>query len=488
MQEKNTNSEKSASSRRDFIKASAATAAGFMIVPRHVLGGKGFLAPSDKLVVAGVGVGGKGTSDLANFFKSGKADIGYLCDVDDRRAATSVTNFPKAKYYKDWREMFEKESKNFDAVSVSTPDHTHAVVAMGAMQLGKHVYVQKPMTHDIYEARKLTEAAAKYKVVTQMGNQGSSGDGVRQLHEWYDAGIIGDVDTVYIWTNRPIWPQGIPWPTDKPAVPKELDWDLWLGTAPKKDYVENLIPGSWRGWWDYGTGALGDLGCHLMEAPFRVLGLKYAIDMQASVGSVFTAFGKRGIFPDSCPPSSHATLTFPKTPKTKGPVTMHWMDGGIKPERPEELGPNELFGDGNSGILFVGSKGKMMASEYAANPRLLPLSRMQEVKVKQKFARVPGSAEGHYAQWVEGCIAGYGKMELSSPFDLAGPLTEAILGANLAIRGADMPKAREDGKGFTYPGSNMKMLWDAQNMKVTNFDEVNQFVRRNYREGWSLGV
>jgi len=488
MEKKSTTNEKSTSSRRDFVKAAGVTAAGFMIVPRHVLGGKGFTAPSDKLVVAGVGVGGKGTSDLASFAKSGKADIAYLCDVDDRRAATSIANYPKAKYYKDFREMFEKESKNFDAVSVSTPDHTHAVVAMAAMQLGKHVYVQKPMTHDIYEARKLTEAAAKYKVVTQMGNQGSSGDGVRTLHEWYDAGIIGDVDTVYIWTNRPIWPQGIPWPTDKPAVPKELDWDLWLGTAPKKDYVENLIPGSWRGWWDYGTGALGDLGCHLMEAPFRVLGLKYATDMQASVGSVFTAFGKRGIFPDSCPPSSHATLTFPKTAKTKGPVTMHWMDGGIKPERPEELGPNELFGDGNSGILFVGSKGKMMASEYAANPRLLPLTKMQEVNVKQKFARVPGSADGHYAQWVEGCIAGYGKMELSSPFELAGPLTEAILGANLAIRGADMPKAREDGKGFIYPGSNMKMLWDAQNMKVTNFDEVNQFVRRNYREGWSLGV
>lgn len=488
MEKKSTTNEKSTASRRDFVKAAGITAASFMIVPRHVLGGKGFTAPSDKLIVAGVGVGGKGTSDLANFAKSGKADIAYLCDVDDRRATTSITNFPKAKYYKDFREMFEKESKNFDAVSVSTPDHTHAVVAMAAMQLGKHVYVQKPMTHDIYEARKLTEAAAKYKVVTQMGNQGSSGDGVRTLHEWYDAGIIGDVDTVYIWTNRPIWPQGIPWPTEKPPVPKELDWDLWLGTAPKKDYVENLIPGSWRGWWDYGTGALGDLGCHLMEAPFRVLGLKYATDMQASVGSVFTAFAKRGIFPDSCPPSSHATLTFPKTPKTKGPVTMHWMDGGIKPERPEELGPNELFGDGNSGILFVGSKGKMMASEYAANPRLLPLTKMQEVNVKQKFARVPGSAEGHYAQWVEGCIAGYGKMELSSPFELAGPLTEAILGANLAIRGADMPKAREDGKGFTYPGSNMKMLWDAQNMKVTNFDEVNQFVRRNYRDGWALGV
>ena len=186
-----------------------------MIVPRHVLGGKGFIAPSDRLTIAGIGAGGKGESDIANFFKSGKADIAFLCDVDDRRAATTVKNFPKAKYYKDWREMLDKESKNFDAVSVSTPDHTHAIAAYSAMQLGKHVYVQKPLTHDIYEARMLTEAAKRYKVVTQMGNQGASGDGVRQLREWYDADIIGDVHTVYIWTDRPVWPQGIPWPTQK---------------------------------------------------------------------------------------------------------------------------------------------------------------------------------------------------------------------------------------------------------------------------------
>ena len=477
-----------AHSRRNFLKNTSLAAAGFMIVPRHVLGGPGFLAPSDRLVVAGVGVGGKGRSDLASFHKSGKADIGYLCDVDDRMAETSVKAFPKAKYYKDWREMFDKESKHFDAVSVSTPDHNHAVIAMAAMQRGKHVYVQKPMTHDIYEARQLTEAAARYKVVTQMGNQGASGDGVRQLREWYDAGVIGDVHTVYIFTNRPIWPQGIPWPTDKPPVPKGLDWDLWLGTAPYKDYVNNLIPGSWRGWWDYGTGALGDLGCHLMEAPFSVLGLKYASDVQASVTSVYTEFGKRGHFADSFPPSSHATLTFPKTNKTKGDVIMHWMDGGIKPERPEELGPNETFGDGNSGILFVGTKGKMMASEYAANPRLLPLSRNQEVKVKQTLTRVPGSADGHYAQWVEGAIAGYGKKEMSAPFSVSGPLTEAILMANLAIRAADTPKPRANGRGFDYPGSNMKLIWDHQNMRVTNYDEVNQFVKREYRQGWSLGA
>ena len=227
--------ETQSSSRRDFIKNTGLAAAGFFIVPRHVLGGKGFLAPSDRLLVAGVGVGGKGQSDIANFYKSGKADIAFLCDVDDRRAANSVKAFPKAKYYKDWREMFDKDSKNFDAVSVSTPDHNHAVVALAAMQLGKHVYVQKPLTHDIYEARVLTEAAKRYKVITQMGNQGASGDGTRQLKEWFDAGLIGDVHTIYSWTDRPVWPQGIQWPTAKAEVPKELDWDLWLGTAPYKD-------------------------------------------------------------------------------------------------------------------------------------------------------------------------------------------------------------------------------------------------------------
>lgn len=349
---------KNINSRRDFIKKGALAAAAITIVPRHVLGGKGFIAPSDKLIIAGVGVGGKGRSDLSSFYESGKAEIGFLCDVDDRMAKDSVERYPKAKYYKDWREMFDKESGKFDAVSVSTPDHSHALIAMGAMQLGKHVYVQKPMTHDIYEARRLTEAANRYKVVTQMGNQGASGDGVRQLREWYDAGTIGDVHTVYVWTNRPVWPQGIPWPKPASSIPNGLDWDLWLGTAPQKDYVDGLIPGSWRGWWDYGTGALGDLGCHLVEAPFSVLNLKYPLDVQATVGSVYTEFGKRGFFADSCPPSSYATLTFPKTTKTEGNVTLHWMDGGIKPARPEELEIDEIMGDGNSGILFVGTKGK----------------------------------------------------------------------------------------------------------------------------------
>jgi len=474
---------KNTSNRRDFIKTTAIAAAAFMIVPRHVLGGPGYLAPSDRLLVAGIGVGGKGQSDLSMFYKSGKADIAFLCDVDDRRAANSVKAFPKAKYYKDWREMLDKEHKNFDAVSVSTPDHNHAIQALAAMQLGKHVYVQKPLTHDIYEARILTAAAKKYKVVTQMGNQGASNDGPRQMKEWYEAGLIGDVHTVYAWTDRPVWPQGIPRPTKKAEIPAELDWNLWLGTAPEKDYIDKLVPFNWRGWWDYGTGALGDMGCHLIEAPFSVLNLKYAKEVQASVGSVYVDEFKRGYFPESCPPSSHVTLKFPKTDKTKGDVTLHWMDGGIQPERPEELEANETFGDGGNGTLFIGTKGKMMSETYSANPKLLPLSKNNDIKVAPKYTRVPDGANGHYKQWVEAAIAGYGKQEVSSPFEIAGPLTEALLMANLAIRSFDIQKT-VNGK-TTYPGRYTKMLWDNDNMKVTNFDEANQFVKREYRKGWN---
>jgi hypothetical protein len=307
------------------------------------------------------------------------------------------------------------------------------------------------------------------------------------MKEWYDAGLIGDVHTVYAWTDRPVWPQGIPWSANKAEIPATLDWDLWLNNAPYKEFVDKLVPFNWRGWWDYGTGALGDMGCHLIEAPFSVLGLKYATNVQASVGSVYVDEFKRGYFPESCPPSSHVTLTFPKTAKTQGEVTLHWMDGGIQPTRPEELEANEVFGDGGNGTLFIGTKGKMMSSTYSANPRLLPLSRNKDIKVPEKFARVPGGANGHYAQWVEACIAGYGKKEVSSPFEIAGPLTEALLMANLAIRGNDVQRTSADGK-ISYPGRNIQLLWDNDNMKVTNFDDVNQYVKREYRKGWTLGM
>ena len=232
--------------RRKFLRDASLAVAGFTIVPRHVLG-KGFLAPSDKLNIAGIGAGGKGESDLAEFAKSPKANIVCFADVDERQIKNSVTRFPKATRYKDFREMLEKEGKNIDAVSVSTPDNIHAVAALPAMQLGKHVYVQKPLTHDIYEARTLTEAAKKYKVVTQMGNQGGSGDGVRRTKELIDAGMIGDVTKIECWTNRPVWPQGIPTPTGKFDIPKELDWDLWQGPAKAIDFNPAYLPFNWRG-------------------------------------------------------------------------------------------------------------------------------------------------------------------------------------------------------------------------------------------------
>jgi hypothetical protein len=284
-----------------------------------------------------------------------------------------------------------------------------------------------------------------------------------------------------------VWPQGVPWPSAKAELPKELDWNLWLGTAPHKDYIDKLVPFNWRGWWDYGTGALGDMACHLVEAPFRVLGLGYPTAVECSVGSVYVDEFKRGYFPESCPPSSHVIMTFPAK-NGKPAIKLHWMDGGIQPERPEELGPNELLGDGGNGVLLIGTKGKMMCSTYGRNPQLLPTSRTAEAKVPQTIKRVPlGDEPGHYLQWVDGCMAGYGKTELSSDFSLAGPLTEIILMGNLAIRSYDIrtPKVDKEGQ-FDYPGRYIKLLWDGPNMKITNFDAANQFVKREYSPGYKL--
>jgi hypothetical protein len=384
--------------------------------------------------------------------------------------------------------MLTKEGKSIDAVSVSTPDHQHAVAAMAAMQLGKHVYVQKPLTHDIYEARMLTEAARRYKVVTQMGNQGASGDGVRQLVDWYKAGIIGDVHTVYCFTDRPIWPQGIVRPTTTSPIPSELNFDLWLGTAPNKDYFDGLLPFNWRGWWDYGTGALGDMACHIMAPPFAVLELGYPVSAECSVATKYIENWNKGYFPESGPIASHITLTF-KGENGKPDLDLHWMDGGIQPTRPVELGPLEKMGDGGNGVLFLGTKGKMMCGTYGIDPQLLPTSKTKMTQVPQTVQRVPGGDDGHYSAWVEAAIAGFDSEKaknLSSRFDIAGPLTESVLMGNLAIRSNDIQK--KAGKNTEYPGQHITLLWDGPNMKITNFDEANQFVKRTYREGWSLGV
>lgn len=470
----------SKSSRRQFLKDTSLVTAGFFIVPRHVLG-KGFVAPSDKLAVAGVGAGGKAEVNLPYVFKSGEASIVALCDVDDRMAVNARKAWPDAPYYHDYREMLDKEAKHIDAVVVTTPDHMHAPIAMAAMQLGKHVYCEKPLTHDIAEARLLTDAAKKYKVVTQMGNQGSSGDDTRLVENWIQNGAIGDVHTVHVWTNRPVWPQGVPTPTGKFDVPKELSWNLWLGTAPYREFNPIYLPANWRGWVDFGAGSLGDMGCHFIDVPYRALKLYYPVSVECSVGSVYTGFFEEAVYTDSFPPSSKIHIQFPARGKMP-PVEMIWYDGGIKPKRPAELLPDEPLGEWDGGIIFEGTKGKLMAGLFGRNPTLLPTRLMKEGRLpKVKIRAVEGGSEGHQKQWVQACKKGYGAYT-SSPFEQAGPLTETVLMGNLAVRSYNY--SEKDAKGNTvYPGRK-KLLWDGENMKITNFEPANKFVKREYRTGW----
>jgi predicted dehydrogenase len=466
-------------SRRKFIKNTVVAGTAFTIVPRFVLGGKAYVPPSDTVYVAGIGAGGKGTSDLTGIAKNPHARVVFLCDVDENRSARSRQNFPEAKFYKDFRVMLDKENKGIDAVTVSTPDHTHAVAAMAAMNRGKHVYVQKPLTWSIYEARLLAETAKKNKLVTQMGNQYASAEAVRRAKEFVDAGLIGDVKSVIAWTNRPVWPQGIPAPSGKHEIPSELDWDLWLGPAEHVDYNPAYHPFNWRGWWAFGTGALGDMGCHVMDAAFRILPIDFPNEVECSATTAWSGPFKEADYKESCPASSIIHLNFPRT-DGKGNIKLTWMDGGLLPKRPDELLPNEPMGDPDGGYIFEGTKGKLMGN-YNTVPVLLPTSRMKEALPKPTLPRVEGAEAGHYTQWVDAIRAGYGKMKISSPFEFAGPFTEAVIMGNLALRSYNM---RVEGPN-PFPGRK-KLLWDAKNMKITNFDEANQFVRRKYRPGWTL--
>ena len=466
--------------RRTFIKNTALAAASVTIVPRFVLG-KGFIAPSDTLYVAGIGVGGRGKEDLKQTAKHPKAKIAYLCDVDDKMAADSITNFPEAKFYKDFRKMLDKEHKHIDAVTVSTPDHTHTVAAMAAMQHGKHVMVQKPLTWSIAEARMLAETARKNRVVTQMGNQGASGDDVRAMKELYDTGVIGEIKHVWAWTNRPVWPQGVATPTGKHEIPSTLDWDLWIGPAEFIDYNPAYHPFNWRGWWRFGTGALGDMACHILDPFFRILPVSYPNEVECSITTPWKDFFVEGEYYESCPSSSIIHYNFPRT-DGKGNITLTWMDGGLLPKRPEELLPDETMGDWDGGMILEGTKGKMMCGMWGRRFTLLPTKRMAEVTVPApSLQRVPNGSDGHFAQWVEASIQGYGKGITSSPFDYAGPFTESILMGNLALRSYNIkgPEKRD------YPGRK-KLLWNAQEMRITNFEAANQFVRREYRDGWKL--
>jgi len=433
-------------SRRKFMGGAAATVAAFTIVPRYVLGGARFKPPSEKLNIASIGAGGMGAS---NTRACAGENIVALCDVDDERAKETFNKFPNARKWKDFRKMLD-EQKDIDAVIVATPDHTHTVAAMAAMQRGKHVYVQKPLTRTVYEARMLTEAARKYKVATQMGNQGHSGEGVRLICEWIWDGAIGPVREVNAWTNRPIWPQGIDRPKETEPVPSTLDWDLWLGPAPWRPYHSCYAPFNWRGWWDFGGGALADMACHLLDPVFSALKLGYPSSVEACATKVNN---------ETFPLASIVRLEFPARGDMP-PVRLTWYDGGMKPPRPEELEPGRKI----TSVIFIGDKGKLMCGEYGDNPRLIPETKMQEYKRPPKtLPRVKGS---HEQNWIDACKGGE---PACSNFDYSGPMTEAVVMGNLALRRLDQ-----------------KLLWDGENMKVTNDDKANEYVRPAYREGWSL--
>jgi hypothetical protein len=489
-------------SRRKFVKSAAAGAAAFTILPSYTVSGLGHVLPSDTLHIAAVGCGGQGAFDIDRHASTPRKNsvISALCDVDDRQSARTRKRFPKAPYYHDWREMFDKEHKNFDAVTVAIPDHNHAVVGLAAMQLKKHLYLQKPLTHDIYEARILTKAAEKYQVVTQMGDQGNSGDGMRILREWLEADVLGDIEKVYCWTDRPVWPQGISWPTARPPVPKELNWDLWLGTAEACGYIDNLVPFNWRGWWRFGTGALGDMGCHIIGPPFKLLELGYPTEVSCSASTVYSGIFEEAIYPESGPVAS--SIKFKYQMKNGKNLDLFWMDGGITPEFPEELDPdqnmNEIMGDWpglgdyEGATLFIGTKGKAACGWGGRNPVLLPLSRNDQISVPEKYPRIEGGMDGHYWQWIDACLAGYGNASVDSPFPgYAGPLTETVLMGNLLLRSFNIREKviRTDPvygemESFVFPGRYVNYLWDGPNMRITNFEQANQFVKRSYREGW----
>lgn len=465
--------------RRRFIKKSALAAAGFYIVPRAVLGGKGYVPPSDRLNIALVGVGGKGAAHLEAVKNQRWA---AFCDVDDRRAAGGYQAHPEVPRFRDFRQMLDKAGKDIDAVMVTTPDHTHAVIALAAMQLGKHVYVEKPLTHSIGEARQLLEAARRYKVVTQMGNQGASMDCNAEVAEWIQAGVIGKVRRVHVWTNRPVWPQGVPTPQGAENVPPELDWNLWLGPAAMRPYSDRYLPFRWRGWWDFGTGALGDMGCHLIDPAYRALKLTVPATVEANATTVWSGDFFEANYPDSCPPSSIVKMEFPARDRMPA-CELWWYDGGVRPMRPAELGSNEPFGSWDGGVLFEGSKGKMLCGVFGENPTLLPTAKMKDFKrPKAVLPRYPAS---HQMVWVNACK---GEGQPSSPFEYAAPLTEALLIGNLAVRCYDIKKLQPGKKPdswapYDYPGR-IRLEWDAANMRVANFEEANRFVQREARTGW----
>ena len=444
-------------SRRKFLKTGAITAAGLTIVPSTILGKSfGYTSPSDKLNIAGIGVGGMGRRNLANMKTE---NIVALCDVDWQYADKTFKDYPTAKRFKDWRIMLDEMGSSIDAVMVATPDHTHAGVTAHAITLGKHCYTQKPLTHSVYESRLLTKLAKKYKVATQMGNQGNSFDDCRRVAEWIQSGVIGSVSEVHCWTDRPIWPQGLQEPKGIVKIPKSLDWDLFIGPAKKRAYNPVYTPWNWRGWWDFGTGALGDMACHIMDPVYWALNVKYPT-------SVIGSSTLSNLY--SPPHAQMVTYIFPardNMPKVAMPeVKVHWYDGGLMPPRPQELADGEMMGDENGGIIFIGTKGKIMTGCYGLNPTLLPKSEMAHFnQPKATIPRIKGgngniwTSDAHEQDWIRACKESPdNRKEASSNFQFSGPFNEMVVMGVLATRLSGLY------------GLHRELKWDGENMKFTN--------------------
>ncbi len=442
--------------RRSFLAVSTATAMTGL-APRvnaaEVVPGK--KSPNEALRIAGIGVGGKGTGDI---MACRRENIVALCDPDAERAREAFERLPDAKRYTDYREMLEAE--NLDAVTISTPDHSHAPAAYFAMMKGLHCFVQKPLTQTVAEARLLTNLAREKGVVTQMGNQGHCRDGVRELCEIFWDGAIGDVREVHIWTNRPIWPQGIENALEERPVPDTMDWDVWLGPAPLRPYNPGYAPFSWRGWWDFGAGALGDMGCHIMDPANWALKLNdaptFTVELVEQEGNTEQAFPNKSIVKYSF----DARGDMP-------PVDLYWYDGGLLPNHPEDIPADVTLGEGDNGSLFVGEKGYLTCATYGEEVRLLPADRFADYKKPEPYIeRI--RAQNPHLNWLDGI---HGRVpEPASNFNYAGPFTEMVVLGNACLK--------VDGQ----------LRFDRETMRVTNKPEANQWLSKTYREGWEIPV
>jgi predicted dehydrogenase len=465
-------------SRRRFIGTASGAAAGLLIVPSNTISGLGHKAPSDKLNIAGIGIGGMGKGNLE---RMATENIVALCDVDwgvGRNDVPKVfATYPKAAKYYDWRKMFDEMGRSIDAIMVATSDHNHAGPTAHAITMGKHTYTQKPLTHSVYESRLLTKLAAKYKVATQMGNQGSSAEGVRLACEWIWNGEIGEVRKIEAYTNRPIWPQGLSAPTEVMPVPETLKWDLFIGPAKFRPYNPAYHPWVWRGWWDFGTGALGDMACHVMHPIFASMKLQYPTRVIGS-STPFTA--------DGAPNAEIVHLTYPARKKPADikidlpEVEVTWYDGGLKPEFPENWPIDRVQ---SSGVLFHGTKDILVCGEYGTDPILLS---GRVPNVPKTLRRIEVS---HEQDWIRACKESpESRIPTASDFKDSGPFNEMVVMGVLAVRLQSLNKVLHwDGPNMNFTNvTDNDQLRLSRNNSISAREFAAELIRHNYREGWSL--